>query len=58
MMRGFEDMTYKEMLIEFVLFNLDIRRLRENMRSLLTQKIVANRTTINCFSWPLNEREE
>ena len=35
MMRGFEDMTYNKMLIEFVLFNLDKRRFREKMRSLL-----------------------
>lgn len=40
MMRGFEDMTYKEMLIEFVLFNLDKRRLREDMRSLLCKNLL------------------
>lgn len=40
MIRGFEDMTYKEMLIEFDLFNLDIRKLRENMRSLLHKNLL------------------
>lgn len=49
MMRALEDLTYKEMLIEFVLFNLDKRRLRENMRFILCKNFVVYRTTINCF---------
>lgn len=39
MMRALEDLTYKEMVIEFVLFNLDKRRLRENMRFILCKNL-------------------
>lgn len=39
MMRALEDLTYKEMVIEFVLFNLDKRRLRENMSFILCKNL-------------------
>lgn len=56
MMRGFEDIICREMFVEFILFNLDKRRLRENMRSLLCKNLLQTGQWSIAFSWLLDER--